>query len=119
MDSTQRKFDMKTGAALVSAAAMLGCASARHELSEGQACELVKAQIAEIRLYPKTVPTFCDHVAPDASPPEFYVLALHSYRDCDGICSTNLGWFAVHKSTGQVFNWNVTDLRVGTPVSSR
>ena len=46
----------------------------------------------------------------------YYVLALHSRRDCDGICSTNMGWFAVEKATGRVFNWDVAEWKLGPPI---
>ncbi len=59
---------------------------------------------------------FCDLVAPDSSPSGYYVLALHSTRKCDGICSTHMGWFAVQKATGRVFEWDMVEDKLGLPV---
>jgi len=59
----------------------------------------------------------CDIVVEEAQPEEFYVLALHSRRtDCDGICSTHMGWFAIQKATGRVFEWDIEKSELGLPV---
>lgn len=57
----------------------------------------------------------CDVIAEADSPPGYYILAVHSDRVCDGICSTNMGWFAVERATGLVFDWDVGEQRVMTP----
>ena len=83
--------------------------------TEKAACDRVKTRIAAIRHFPVSVVAFCD-IGANNSPKGFYVLALHSNRRCEGICSTNMGWFAVQKRTGRVFEWDVAEMRLGPPV---
>jgi hypothetical protein len=56
---------------------------------------------------------FCDiALDDDGDHPEWYVIGLRSHRDCE-ICSNLRGWFAVHRITGEVRNWNGPDQAVG------
>jgi hypothetical protein len=112
---------MKRMMVLASLAAMSsgGCSPAREVVSEGQACELAKARATGSNRFPAASAAFCDHVAVEFNPAGYYVLSLHSDRDCDGICSTNLGWFAVQRSTGEVFDWDIAESKLGPPISSR
>jgi len=80
------------------------------------ACNAVKASVASSRHIPTSAISFCDTISADSSPQDLYVLALHSKRDCDDICSTNMGWFAIQKTTGRVFEWNVAEWKPGSPV---
>jgi hypothetical protein len=67
---------------------------------------------AHWHISPSTI-AFCDHAD---SPPGYYVLALHSNRHCEGICSTNMGWFAVQKASGRIFEWDVGEQKLGSPI---
>ena len=80
------------------------------------ACERVKTRVSAVEHFPVSVIAFCDTTAVADSPNGFYLLALHSNRKCDGICSTNMGWFAVEKRTGRVFEWDVAEMKLGKPV---
>lgn len=82
------------------------------------ACERVKTRVAAVEHFRTSIVAFCDTVAAADSPRGFYVLALHSNRHCDGICSTNMGWFAVEKRTDRVFEWDVAEMKLGQPVGS-
>ena len=44
---------------------------------------------------------------------EYFVLGLHSDRRCDYMCSSLVGWFAVERSTGRVFDWDINEDVVG------
>ena len=77
------------------------------------ACERVKTRLSAVERFP-----VCDPIGAADSPKGFYVLSLHSNRHCDGICSTNMGWFAVEKRTGRVFEWDVAEMKLGPPVKS-
>ena len=57
-------------------------------------------------------------IAEEDSPRGYYVMALHSRRECDGICSTNMGWFAIRRSSGRVFEWDVADMKIGKPLKA-
>lgn len=112
---------MKTVALLLAlgALALVGCSAGQSVSNEAEACDLAKARVTERDRFPKSRISFCDHVVAASNPPGYYVLALHSDRECEGICSTNMGWFAVQKSTGGVFDWDVAESRPGQPVRRR
>jgi hypothetical protein len=80
------------------------------------ACERVKTRVSEVRHFAVSAVAFCDMIGPADSPKGFYVLSLHSNRRCEGICSTNMGWFAVGKRTGRVFEWDIAEMRLGRPI---
>ena len=89
--------------------------SAPVETAEA-ACDVVKDRVSASRHFPRSVIAFCDTKLAGSSPKDLYVLALHSKRKCEGICSTNMGWFAVQKATGRVFEWDVAEDRLGPPI---
>jgi hypothetical protein len=80
------------------------------------ACERVKTRVSAVEHFLVSVVAFCDTIGAADRRKGFYVLALHSNRRCAGICSTNMGWFAVEKRTGRVFEWNVAEMELGKPV---
>lgn len=82
------------------------------------ACHRAKTRVSAVRHFPASVVAFCDPIRAADSPRDFYVLALHSNRHCDDICSTNMGWFAVEKRTGRVFEWDMAEDKLGEPVSA-
>ena len=85
--------------------------------SEETACTVVKGRVAARGDFSVSRVAFCDF---SMDPPAgFYVLALHSTRRCEGICSTNLGWFAIERSSGRVFEWNVWEWELGAEVRAR
>jgi hypothetical protein len=109
---------MKIRAILLAATTLLiaVAAEAGPVRTERAACELVKARVAATGDFPLSRIAFCDVIPRESSPARYYVLALHSNRRCEGICSTNMGWFAVERATGRVFEWNVAEDRLGLPV---
>lgn len=94
-------------------------ATAAPTTSEKAACDLTKARVAERGHFPVSAIAFCDITVSDSRPKGFYVLALHSTRKCDGICSTHMGWFAVEKATGRVFEWDMVEDKLGQQVKVR
>jgi hypothetical protein len=98
---------------LVSGLFSLAPLNAAPVRTEKAACDRVKTRIAAIRHFPVSAVAFCDTIGAADSPKGFYILALHSNRHCEGICSTNMGWFAVHKRTGRVFEWDTAEMRLG------
>ena len=111
---------MKTKAALFVAATLLIAVAAKAGpvRTEQAACNLVKARVAARGDFPLRRIAFCDVIPRASSPASFYVLALHSNRECGGICSTNMGWFAVQRATGRVFEWDVAEDRLGPTISA-
>jgi len=84
--------------------------------SRQAACQVVKSVIHQ-RLSPATsIRLFCDIIPADSGLAGFYVLSVHSGRQCDGICSSNMGWFAVEKASGKIFEWDVGEWKLGPRV---
>lgn len=112
---------MAPAKAIASAATMALClmiAPARGTpiKSENAACARLKAVfIARYRVRPSLI-DYCDRID---GPRAFYVIVLHSRRDCDSICSTIMGWYAVEKTSGRIFEWDPVDDKVGRRVRAR
>ncbi len=87
----------------------------RHSLpvTEDTACTLVKAHVAAVSDGTIAQDLFYDRALGAGVPADYHVLALRSRRDCQGICSTSMGWFAVDKVDGRLFAWDVGEMRVG------
>ena len=100
---------------LAAAFCVFSCVKTGPVKDAQQACAIVKDRMAasiNAELLPKT---YCD-IMPEASDPAgYYVLSLHSGRSCEGICSDNMGWFAVEMATGRVLEWDVADMKLGKP----
>ena len=95
---------------------LAGCVSVPRVANDAQACVAAKNAFTKHSGFPAARITLCDHIGPARNPPGYFVMALHSDRECDSICSTNLGWFAVRKSTGEVFDWDVAQWVLGQAV---
>lgn len=81
------------------------------------ACAAAKVAVAARAHIAVSVIASCDVIgAADSPPGYYYILALHSARECEGICSTSMGWYAVQKATGRVFEWNVAGEKLGAPI---
>ena len=89
--------------------------------TEKAACDRTKASVAARDHFPESAIAFCDVIIPEAQPKGFYVLGLHGVRnDCADICgSTLMGWFAVQRSSGEVFEWDINEGKPGALVKAR
>lgn len=95
-----------------------GCAGIRSDAvaSAEAACTVATGRVtAERQLPPGHVAT-CDPISEADSPDGHYVLALRA--DCrEELCgSTLMGWFAVEKATGAVFEWDMAEGQIGVEV---
>ena len=93
------------------------CASAEPVTSVQAACAAATAQVTAQRHLPISHVAVCDDLPEADSPEGYYLLALRAH--CfDEICgSTNMGWFAVQKATGSVFEWDLAESKAGPAVS--
>jgi hypothetical protein len=84
-------------------------------LSNAAACSvLVSAFPPEALRSDETVPgakPWCDGASDLKSP--YAVIGLHSNRRCDYICSSLVGWFAVERTTGRIYLWEVAEMTLG------
>lgn len=94
-------------------------AQAQAVRSRAAACALAETRAASRGYFRRGVVVgSCEGIRADV-PRAYYVLVLHSNRRCDYICSSLLGYFAVRRSTGQVFEWDVGEWRLGPEVRPR
>jgi hypothetical protein len=109
----------KAAAKMLVAGAALPLAPSAHASpvgTGGAACAVAKARVAA-RLHRRlsSIP-FCEPLRAADSPRGYYILALRG-RCREEICgSTLIGWYAVRKRTGRVFEWDVGERRLGAPI---
>ena len=92
--------------------------AARAQTTE-RACALAKARVSAVRHFPVLAIRSCETISATDSPEGYYVLALHGFCREDLCGSTLMGWFAVQKSTGRLFEWDVGEWRLGPPINQR
>lgn len=105
-----------TSLLIANALSVTAQAKAAPVRTQAEACAAVKASVAVNRHVPVSIIAFCDVIPLSEVPRGYYVLALHSDRKCEGICSTNMGWFAVNQRTSRVFKFDVDSRKVGLPI---
>jgi hypothetical protein len=87
--------------------------------SGGAACALAKAGLAaHLHRTRASIPA-CETLRAVDSPRGHYILALLGWCRETTCGSTLIGWFAVHKRTGRVFEWEVGEDRVGLELGPR
>ncbi len=84
-------------------------AEAETITTEKAACDTTTARFTARDHFPIAKVASCDFIVPEAQPDGFYVLALHGRRSEDICGSTLLGWFAIEKSRGRVFEFDLED----------
>jgi hypothetical protein len=90
--------------------------AARVQTTE-RACAQAKARVSAVRHFPVSAIRSCDTISATDIPEGYYVLALHGFCREEICGSTLMGWFAVQKATGCVFEWDVADWRLGPSIS--
>ncbi|WP_374516898.1 hypothetical protein [Brevundimonas sp.] len=97
---------MRTGLTTLLAVVALsspGCAPTPRVSTPEAACATATARVTAQRGLPPSHVALCDHIPEADGPRGYFVLALraHCFEDLCG--STSMGWFAVQKATGDVF----------------
>jgi len=91
-------------------------AQAAPVMTNEAACAVATARVAEHLHRTRSSISSCETLRATDSPRGFYVLALRGWCR-EPICgSTLIGWFAVQKRTGRVFEWDVPEDRLGPPL---
>jgi hypothetical protein len=107
---------LSAGAIALAVSMPFDSALAAPELTEQQACDVLKQRVAESRQIPVSSIAFCDVTVPDFTPAGLYVIGLHSNWKCTDLCSTLMGWFAVRKVTGEVFDFDIIENKPASPI---
>ena len=110
----------RAAAKMMVAGATLAFAPSAHASpvkTDGAACGVAKARVAARLHRPLSSIPFCETLRAADSPRGFYILALRG-RCREEICgSTLIGWYAVQKRTGRVFEWDVGEWRLGASIT--
>ena len=81
------------------------------------ACAVATARVTTQRGLPASHVAFCEHIPAADSPDGYYLMALRAHCSEELCGSTNMGWFVVQKATGDVFEWDVAESKLGPPVA--
>jgi len=86
-----------------------------NSLRRRDACDALQRRVSEIEGLPSTGPSgigwYCEFSKWGNE--TWYVIALRLHRQCEGICSNLMGWFAVNRLTAVIHEYDVAELRVG------
>jgi len=95
--------------------------SADSAMNKDTACSILKKRIAKLDSLPESGPVgmgwYCDFATFEDK--RWFVIALRSNRQCEGICSNLMGWFAIDRRTGSVHDFDVANLEVGTELRDK
>ena len=93
------------------------CVKPQPVMTAQAACAAATAKVTARRSLPISHVAVCDDIAEADGPEGFYVMALLAHCS-EAVCgSTNMGWFAVEKATGDVFDWDVAEWKLGPLVA--
>lgn len=93
-----------------------GCTTPDIVGGDQTACATATARVAALRQLPATHVAFCE-AGSHNDVPGYYVVSLRGHCREEMCGSTLIGWFAVRKGDGAVFEFNVGEWKVGHPVS--
>lgn len=81
------------------------------------ACTVATARVTAQRDLPTARVAMCDPVSEADSPDGYYVLGLRAHCGEELCGSTLMGWFAIERATGAVFEWDMAEGQVGAEVA--
>jgi hypothetical protein len=103
----------------IAAVANGGSASAPAYLTQQSACDLLKQRVAKLNALTASDTAragwFCDFTTYKDT--RWYLIALRSNRQCEGICSNLVGWYAVDRRNGSVHDFDMARYEVGAKLS--
>lgn len=99
------------------ALSLSSCAKKQPVTSPQAACVVATARVTAVRDLPISHVALCDEIPEAASPDGYYIMALRA-RCSEDLCgSTLMGWFAVQKATGDVFEVDPDEWKIGSRVA--
>ncbi|WP_420477635.1 hypothetical protein [Brevundimonas sp. FT23028] len=90
------------------------CARPQPVTSEAAACAVATQKVTAVRGLPTSHVARCENLDEKNGD---YPLALYAFCRQDLCGSTSMGWFAVNKRTGEVFEWDVTEEKPGRRIA--
>lgn len=93
-----------------------GCARPEPVAGAEAACALATARVTAEWGLPVSHVAMCDHSTEENGRPGYYIMALRAHCREELCGSTLMGWYAVQKATGEVFEVDVTDWSLGRRV---
>lgn len=93
------------------------CAKTQTVPSAQAACAVATARVTAQGHLPASHVALCDDIREADIPDGYYLMALRAHCSEELCGSTNMGWFAVQKATGDVFEWDVAGAKLGRPVA--
>jgi hypothetical protein len=110
---------IRGGVPLVTLSSLLaGCAGTpRVAVATAEAaCTVATARVTAERDLPTAHVAICDPVSEADRSDGYYLLGLRAHCREELCGSTLMGWFAVEKTTGAVFEWDVAKERIRVEV---
>lgn len=100
----------------VAALTLPGCARPEPVASAEVACAVATARVTAERDLPVSHVAMCDPVSDENGRPGYYIMALRAHCREELCGSSLMGWYAVQKATGEVFEVDVADWALGRRV---
>ena len=100
----------------IAALTLPGCAKPQPVANVEAACAVATDRVTAEKGLPVSHVAFCDNIPEKSGRPGYYIMALRAHCREELCGSTLMGWFAVQKATGEVFEVDVTDWSLGRPV---
>lgn len=93
-------------------------------LDQDAACAIVRKHAAKEASLPETGPVgigwFCEFVGFDDRRDEtWFLIALRSNRQCDGICSNLMGWYAVKRANAALHEFDMGKSEIGREITDQ
>ena len=101
---------------VVAALTLPGCAKPHPVADVEGACAVATARVTAERGLPVSHVATCDPGNEESGRPGYYIVALRAHCREELCGSTLMGWFAVRKATGEVFEVDVADWEPGRRV---
>jgi len=104
---------------LAVALASPGCATPQPVTSAQSACAAATERVTAERGLPASHVAVCDHIPEESGRPGYYIMGLRAHCREELCGSTLMGWYGVRKTTGEVFEFDVTDWEPGRRVAKK
>jgi hypothetical protein len=108
-----RRIVLGVTIAILGVAGVADTSRARTPVTAEAACSILTQRMGKFD-HIRNPNTFwsCDTLPDEPDRPDFYVIGLRSHQIREGIFSNLRGWYAVRKSTGKIYEYDMGELKV-------